>query len=57
MVNGDQYGREVDIWGLGVLLFEFLVGFPPFEAEGQQKVSRMMFFIRLFMALRFRSPQ
>lgn len=29
------YDHTVDIWSLGVLMYEFLVGKPPFEAEGQ----------------------
>ena len=27
---------QVDIWGLGVLCYEFLVGQPPFEAKTSQ---------------------
>ena len=40
MVEGRQYDSSADIWCLGVLLFEFLVGGPPFEAEGQQATYR-----------------
>lgn len=35
MVNGDQHGKEVDLWALGVLCFEFLCGRPPFESDTQ----------------------
>jgi serine/threonine protein kinase len=31
--QGAQYGHGVDIWTLGVLMYEFLVGSPPFAAE------------------------
>jgi hypothetical protein len=30
----------VDIWGLGVLTYEFLFGAPPFEAAGHQDTYR-----------------
>jgi len=31
MVKSEKYCSTVDVWGLGVLLYEFLVGVPPFE--------------------------
>ena len=36
MVNDSQrqnYDSTVDIWGLGILSYEFVVGRPPFESE------------------------
>lgn len=33
MVQQQIYDKTVDLWSLGVLTFEFLVGTPPFEAE------------------------
>ena len=36
MVEQRTYNCTADIWCLGVLCYEFLVGKPPFEAEGQQ---------------------
>lgn len=34
MVMGSAHDRNVDIWCLGVLMYELLVGRAPFEAEG-----------------------
>lgn len=31
MVEGKEHSKEVDLWALGVLTYEFLVGSPPFE--------------------------
>jgi serine/threonine protein kinase len=36
MIEGHDYDESVDIWSLGVLLYEFLVGAPPFEAPIRQ---------------------
>lgn len=31
MVEGREHTDKVDLWALGVLTYEFLVGVPPFE--------------------------
>lgn len=36
MVHQKRYHSRVDIWGLGVLLYEFLVGKPPFEDNSEK---------------------
>ncbi|KAL5021068.1 hypothetical protein ScPMuIL_000223 [Solemya velum] len=33
MIEGKLHDEKVDLWSLGVLCFEFLVGKPPFESE------------------------
>eukprot|EP00440_Ansanella_granifera_P042458 gb/GFBE01046028.1/.p1 GENE.gb/GFBE01046028.1/~~gb/GFBE01046028.1/.p1 ORF type:complete len:341 (+),score=94.87 gb/GFBE01046028.1/:1-1023(+) len=36
MVHNKKYHSRVDIWGLGVLLYEFMVGKPPFEDQSEK---------------------
>lgn len=40
MVEGKDHDSTADIWSLGVLVYEFLVGNPPFEAEGYRATYR-----------------
>jgi len=40
MISGDEHDANVDIWSLGVLLYEFLVGHPPFEAKGHNETYK-----------------
>jgi serine/threonine protein kinase len=35
MIEGHEHDESVDTWSLGVLLYEFLVGAPPFESAGK----------------------
>jgi len=42
MVERKDYDKAVDKWGLGVLLYEFLVGKPPFLAkDGKETTDRI----------------
>lgn len=36
MLENKMYDEKVDLWCLGILCYEFLVGKPPFEAESMQ---------------------
>jgi aurora kinase, other len=40
MVEGQAHDNTVDVWSLGVLCYEFLVGNPPFEAQGHSETYR-----------------
>ncbi|CAM9710348.1 unnamed protein product, partial [Laminaria digitata] len=40
MIEGREHDNSTDIWSLGVLAYEFLVGVPPFEAEGHTATYR-----------------
>ena len=39
-VEGRDHDLTADVWSLGVLAYEFLVGSPPFEAEGYRATYR-----------------
>lgn len=39
-VEGREHDATVDVWSLGVLLFEFLFGVPPFEAAGHSETYK-----------------
>ena len=40
MVDGKEHDKYIDNWSLGILLFEFLTGNPPFEAESHSATYR-----------------
>ena len=40
MIEGREHDHTADVWSLGVLTYEFLVGSPPFEAEGKKATFR-----------------
>ena len=42
--QGCEYGHGVDIWTLGVLMYEFLVGSPPFAAEVRRSLLAMSWY-------------
>jgi serine/threonine protein kinase len=40
MVSGSPHDKSVDLWSLGVLAYEFVVGRPPFEEEGYEETYK-----------------
>jgi aurora kinase len=38
MVEHSEHGYHADIWCLGILTYEFCVGYPPFEDKTQKLV-------------------
>ena len=39
-----NYGKECDVWSLGVLLYVLLVGYPPFNGNSQQEIFKKIVF-------------
>ena len=37
-MEGGKYGKEVDIWSLGVIFYILLCGYPPFHDPNQAKL-------------------
>ncbi|XP_075737798.1 aurora kinase C-like [Rhipicephalus microplus] len=40
MIEGGPYNEKVDHWALGILIYEFLVGKPPYESPTMQETYR-----------------
>lgn len=40
MIEGKTHDEKVDLWSLGVLCYEFLVGNPPFETKSHEETYR-----------------
>lgn len=39
-----NYGKDVDLWCLGILIFEILVGKPPYTGKNDQMVMKSILF-------------
>lgn len=46
MIEGKTHDEKVDLWSLGVLCYEFLVGKPPFEAKSHEDTYRRISRVR-----------
>jgi calcium/calmodulin-dependent protein kinase I len=42
ILEGKGYGKEVDYWSIGVILYILLCGFPPFYEENNSKLFEMI---------------
>ncbi len=42
MILRKPYNHKIDIWGLGILLFEMIEGRAPFEGQTQEEVLEKM---------------
>lgn len=42
MIVGGEHDEKVDLWSLGVLCYEFLVGRPPFESKTSNETYRLI---------------
>ena len=40
MIEGNLHDENVDLWSLGILCYEFLVGKPPFESESHAETHQ-----------------
>lgn len=54
MVNRKNYKKFVDVWSLGVLCYEFLSGYPPFESNSEddtfKKISAVSYNFKHFIS-------
>lgn len=46
MIEGKTHDEKVDLWSLGVLCYEFLVGKPPFESQTHEETYRRISRVR-----------
>jgi calcium/calmodulin-dependent protein kinase I len=42
VLRGDEYGKEVDLWSLGVILYILLCGYPPFSHENTAQLYKLI---------------
>lgn len=42
IIAGQGYGKEVDYWSIGVIIYIMLCGFPPFFHENNQQLFQMI---------------
>jgi len=38
VLNGLSYNEKADLWSIGIIMFEMLLGKPPFEAKSMREL-------------------
>jgi len=56
VLEGKRYGKEVDWWSLGTLMFEMLTSLPPFYAEDVQFMYSKIMKEKLDLEKKFKDP-
>ena len=41
VVEGKGYGKEIDYWSIGIIIYIMLCGFPPFYDENNQNLFKI----------------
>ena len=44
VLNGKRYNHKADVWSLGIVFFELLTGFMPFQAKNKEELKRTLDF-------------
>jgi len=42
LLSGQEYDEKVDLWAIGILIFELMVGKSPFNLKQPQDLSRIV---------------
>lgn len=50
MIEGKAHDEKVDLWCIGILCYEFLVGHPPFESASHTETYRRIISVSLLIA-------
>lgn len=51
-----SYGKPVDWWALGIMMYEFLVGSPPFTGDGLEELRQQVIKSKKLRLSLFSSP-